>query len=249
MLKSLQIATYVINLAQATERMRHMQRQLDKLSLPYIRIEAVLGREIILPIPEFNERMFNILTGKKANPGEIGCYLSHILTLQEFLKTNKDYALILEDDVNLPENLVQIIESCYLHSDCWDLLRLSSSRKGEFLRITSLKNAESYQLGYNIKVLKNTGAYLLNRNAAERILKYLVPMRLPYDVALDREWDCGFKTACVSPFPVKLQSFEGQISKSSRIRIFRATTFHLFHFYTRIQRKKYRKEYYKKLKF
>jgi len=240
------IATYVINLARATERMQHMQAQLNQLSIPFTRIEAVLGNELKLPIPEFDERKFNILTGKQANPGEIGCYLSHIQTLRAFLDSNSSYALVLEDDVNLPANLMQILASACTHGKHWDLLRLTSSREGEFLPIAPLM--EPYQLGYNIRVLKNTGAYFINRNAANLVIKHLLPMCLPYDVALDREWDCGFKTACIHPFPIQLESFEGQINKAPRIRLYRSTTFHLFHLYTHIQRKKIRKGYHKALK-
>lgn len=239
------VATYVINLARATERMQHMRTQLNGLSVPFTRIEAVLGKELNLPIPEFDEKKFNILTGKQANPGEIGCYLSHIQTLRTFLDSEASYALVLEDDVNLPENLMQILASACTHGSHWDLLRLTSSREGAFLPIASL--VEPYQLGYNTRVLKNTGAYFINRNAAELIIKHLLPMRLPYDVALDREWDCGFKTACIYPFPIKLEPFEGQINKAPRIRLFRATTFHLFHLYSRLQRKKHRKGYHKAL--
>ena len=57
---------------------------------------------------------------------------------------------------------------------------------------------------------------------------------LPYDVALDRDWDYGFRTACIVPFPVKLEvDVPGQIPKARRIWFYRATTFHLFHLLTR----------------
>lgn len=232
---------YVINLARATERMAHMQSELDRIQIEFTRIDAVLGDQLSEPIEDFDEKRFNRLTGKHRNKREIGCYFSHIKALKSFLKTSAEHALILEDDINLPDTLPALLAEAIKHSAHWDLLRLTSSRKGVLIHIAPLN--DTHQLAYNTKVLKNTGAYLINRKAAERCIKYMLPMRLPYDVALDREWDFGFKTACITPFPIKLEDFPGQIPKAPRIRIYRATTFHLFHLLTRFQRAKQRKRY------
>lgn len=42
---------------------------------------------------------------KPLSPSMVGCTLSHLEALKEFLKTDEDYALILEDDAILPEDL------------------------------------------------------------------------------------------------------------------------------------------------
>lgn len=238
--------TFFINLAGAKQRREHMERQLSGLGLPYTRIDAVLGRNLKEPIEGFDEKRFQILTGKRRSPGEIGCYFSHINALNAFLETNRPYALILEDDVTIPSELPRLLKEAVKHAEAWDLLRLTSSREGEFLKIASLEN--EYSLSYNLKVLKNTGAYFINRHAAEACVTKMLPMCLPYDVALDREWDYGFKTACISPFPVKLDDFEGQIGKALRVKFYRATTFHLFHILTHFQRKLFRKAYFDRLR-
>jgi len=240
-----ELHTYVINLARATERMKHMQSELDRLNLPFTRIEAVLGDELPEPIKNFDERQFNIRTGKHANKREIGCYFSHIQALRRFLETDARHALILEDDINLPDSLESLLDAAIQHGSHWDLLRLTSSRQGEYIKIAELD--EIHQLAYNTRVLKNTGAYLINRHAAQKCLKHLLPMRLPYDVALDRDWACGFKTACITPFPIELEDFPGQIPKAPRIRVFRSTTFHLFHLSDRISRIRYRRSLGRKL--
>jgi glycosyl transferase family 25 len=232
---------YVINLRDATARMAHMAAELARIKLAYTRIEGVLGDRLPEPIANFNERRFNILTGKQRNKREIGCYFSHLEALRTFLAGDAAHALVLEDDVHLPDTLPALLASAIRHRAHWDLLRLTSSREGAFLPIARLD--EHHQLAYNTKVLKNTGAYVINRNAAERCLRYMDPMCLPYDVALDREWDYGFKTACITPFPIKLEDFPGQIPKAPRIRLFRATTFHLFHLLTRLQRTRHRTGY------
>ena len=235
------LRTFVINLRDATKRWTHMKEALDKVDLGYTRIDAVLGKNLEEPIDEFNERRFNVLTGKHKNYGEIGCYLSHIKALKEFLESGSDYALILEDDVNLPDHLPELITEAITHSQHWDLLRLSSSRDGQYIKIANMSSDS--ELVYNTRVLKNTGAYVINRKAAKACVDKMLPMCLPYDVALDRDWDFGFKTACIIPFPVTCQDFATQINKAKRIRLYRSTTFHLFHILTRYQRFKHRKRY------
>ena len=236
------IQAFIINLDKATERMRHMRSEIEPTAIPYTRIEAVYGPALAEPIKGFNEKRFNVLTGKVKNLREVGCYLSHIRALEAFLESDAEYGLILEDDVKLPSNLPQLLDKSIYHSQHWDLLRLSSSREGVFLRITEL--TQDHQLVYNTKVLKNTGAYLVNRTAAKNCIQKMLPMCLPYDVALDREWDFNIRAACITPFPVELEDFPTQISqRSKRIKLYRSTTFHLFHILTRYQRIIHRKKY------
>lgn len=232
--------TYVINLEHAKERWRHMCGQLEPLGVSFTRIEGVYGDRLSDPVDGYDGRRYRLLTGKATNKREIGCYFSHLVAMRAFLASERPYALILEDDVTLPVSLPALLEEAAAHAADWDMLRLTSSRRGEFLTFAALSHG--FALGYNLKVLKNTGAYVVNRHAARCCVERLLPMRLPYDVALDREWDLGFKTACVTPFPVLLaEALPGQIPKAKRIPLYRATTFHLFHILTHFQRIAYRR--------
>lgn len=233
--------SFVINLKDATERWDHMTQALEKVGLDFTRIDAVLGKMLTEPISAFDERRFNMLTGKHKNYGEIGCYLSHIKALNTFIKSDFKYALILEDDVELPDHLPSLIHAAIQNSQHWDMLRLSSSREGNYIKISDLPHESA--LAYNTRVLKNTGAYLINRKAAQACTQKMLPMQLPYDVALDRDWDFDFKTACIVPFPVVCKDFVTQIHKAQRIRRYRSTTFHLFHILTHFQRIANRKRY------
>jgi len=233
------IHAYVINLQDASRRLENMHTDLDALNIPYTRVEAIHGDDLTLPIDEYNERKFNLLTGKVANKRMVGCYLSHIKALREFLKSDHPTALILEDDAVLPEQTNSLLATILERKVDWDMVRLSSEREGRYLPFASLPHG--FELAYNTRVLKNTAAYLVNRHAAQCCVDKMLPMCLPYDIALDREWDLGFRTACVTPFPVKLNEKEpSQIPRAKRIPLFRATTFHLFHYLTHIERRFHR---------
>lgn len=235
---------YVINLEHATRRWDHMRRQLETLQIPFQRIDGIYGDRLQEPVEGYDERRYHILTGKQTNKREIGCYFSHIKALRTFLQSDRSHALILEDDVTLPENIAGILKSACEHETCWDMLRLTSSRQGEYLPFAEI--SEGYRLAYNLRVLKNTGAYFVNRHAAQCCVDRMLPMCLPFDVALDREWDYGFRTACIVPLPIRLEEeFPGQIPKAKRIRLLRATTFHLFHLRTRLERRFHRRKYYR----
>lgn len=235
---------YVINLAHATERWSLMEAQLHEIDLKYSRIEGVYGDQLAEPIDNYNSRKYNILHGKTTNKREVGCFFSHIKVLREFLKTKATHTLVLEDDIALPKGILNLIDKAINFSEDWNLLRLTSFTPGEHLPFAQL--TDDYNLTYNKKVLKNTGAYVIDRYAAECILKNMLPMCLPYDVALDREWRYGFKTACIAPLPIRLNmDLPGQIPPARKIRFFRSTTFHFFHGLTHLERHFYRKRFYR----
>jgi len=48
---------------------------------------------------------------KQMSPGELGCTMSHIKALEQFLKSDNDVALILEDDImGTDENIQKLID-------------------------------------------------------------------------------------------------------------------------------------------
>lgn len=232
---------YVINLAHATERWALMEAQLKQLALDYTRIEAVYGDQLELPHPDYNALKYNILHGKTTNKRELGCYFSHIKVLRAFLASDEAYTLVLEDDITLPDGILELIDQAIHYGEHWNLLRLTAFKPGEQLKFAQLN--DQYALSYNLKVLKNTAAYVIDRHAAQCILDHMLPMCLPYDVALDRNWSYGFKTACITPLPIPLNlELPGQIPAVKKIRFFRSTTFHAFHLLTHIQRRIYRRK-------
>jgi glycosyl transferase family 25 len=211
-----------------------MKNTLEERNIPYTRVEGVYGAKLSEPISDFNERKFNIFHGKAMNKAEIGCYLSHMKVFRTFLQSNNPYALVLEDDVVLPENMVDLLEAALPYEKHWDMIRLTSLKQGKYIPFAPLP--DGHNLSYNLKQLKSTGAYLVNRHAAQCCLDKMLPMFIPYDVALDREWHYGFKTACISPMPIPIDfDIPGQIGSAGKIKFYRATTFRIFHALTRCE--------------
>ena len=237
--KQKEIITLLINLDRAEKRLEEMDQQLRGYGIDYQRIQAVDAQTLPDEVEDYDAFAYSVFIGKHRNNNEIGCYHSHIKAWKTFLQSGASHALILEDDARLPEGFQSILEEAVSAGDDWDLLRLSSSRTGHYLPFRDLSGGHCLMV--NTRVLKNTAGYVMNRKAAERCIKNLIPMQRPIDVALDRDWAIGIRTACMVPFPITSGTMPSQIPKAPRRRLRRATTFHLWHLADHIRRRLYRR--------
>ncbi len=200
------IKIYVINLLKAKDRLKNISRHLNELGVEFEVVKGIDGSKIQLPHSSFSKKSYHFMHGKGSNLGELGCYFSHIKALRRFLETNENFALILEDDVTLlKETMLLIDQSILLHSDSWDILRITGLHSGTPIKFKRL--FKKFFLTVNLTHQSGAGGYVINRKGADKIIKHLLPMKLPYDHAFDREWLFGAKTLFLQPFPVK-QKFD-----------------------------------------
>ena len=192
--------TYVINLDSATDRWQRFCRLMDKTGIEYQRVSAVLGRELSLPIKEFSQTRYRWFHGKRPNLGQIGCFLSHIHALNLLLQSDEQFAMICEDDITPDENLKAIVDSAMQYSSHWDILRLCGFHDAHPTKLCSLD--DGYSLAVNRTRLCGTGCYIVSRDAAETLVQAMLPMQVPIDHAIDREWFYGLRAMAVDPLPV-----------------------------------------------
>ena len=88
---------YVINLDRSFERLELMSSQLSSQKIDLERIPAIDGMNIKIS-DEADDATCRSEMGRSIQPGEVGCFLSHIKALQTFISSNSDFAVILEDD-------------------------------------------------------------------------------------------------------------------------------------------------------
>lgn len=193
------LACYLINLERAADRRAVMAARLQAIGLEHDIVNAVDGKRLQFPIPEFSELSFKLLHGRRIIPAEVGCYFSHIECAKQFLKSDADYALILEDDVSFASDFVEAIDLACAEARHWDILRLTTVNREGGVKVKKLSATRSLAVALTRK--KGAGAYIVNRRAAEWMVKKLVPMRLSYDIAFDLEYLSGLKACFVLPQP------------------------------------------------
>ena len=109
---------------RAVDRMKRFEKDFASYPIPFIRVPAIEGKTLTIPIEDYDAVKFFLYIGREAGPGEIGCYLSHLKVIRMFLESDKEFALICEDDASPTPECYEAIEQAIAHSETWDLLRL-----------------------------------------------------------------------------------------------------------------------------
>ena len=157
--------TYVINLDKSKERWNKIVKQLNKVNLDVERFPGYLYKDIpkedLLKKFKYNNFLSNSM---------IGCSYSHLKLLENFLKTNDDICLILEDDAypifkNINKLNILLKNNSF---ESWDVFKLHS---------------DGFNMGNINNVLTTSAAaYFVTRKGAKKILN--LPIFTHFDTNL-----------------------------------------------------------------
>lgn len=172
----MKLKTYVINLEKSTVRRQYMQDLLsgfEFLDLEFVK--AIDGRSLSDEAlhTRFDFKKSRALYGKTMNAGEVGCVLSHRKVYQTLLDSEDPYALVLEDDISVVRDL-----------NLLDLEAIDKIANSDRPRSILLSGDYSYfKRKPVVRVYAANGAYayIINREAAKRILSINAPCNLADD--------------------------------------------------------------------
>jgi len=137
-------------------------------------------------LADFDEAGFRCLHGKIAMPAEIGCYFSHIRALEIIADAPEPFAVIAEDDIVFTSSFQPFLTHLTKITG-WDAVKLVNHRTAAFQAFRRIDG--QFSIGRCLHgPLGSSAAYVVTREGASKLLKALRPMRLPYDVALERGW-------------------------------------------------------------
>ena len=106
--------------------------------------------------------------------GEIGCYLSHLQILKDFVLSKQKYCLIFEDDIHLEKNFkIDLRDALQECSEDWDLFYLYA--KPEQKKLSTTIRGKKYIL--KAPRLWHTCAYVVTQKGAKKIIDNIQPMR------------------------------------------------------------------------
>jgi len=199
------VHAYVINLARSADRRAHITAELKNIGIAYEIVAAVDGQDLDLNDTAAIDPAFLEI---EYSAGAAGCALSHLSVYAKIIADGLDKALVLEDDVILPGDLASLAEAvaeqltgaeiALLNFDSPEPVRMSSEDT------TDLPPARLLALPIDISQLRSAAAYVITREACERMVKYAMPIRVLADAwwhfyregALDR-------VRCVAPLSVR----------------------------------------------
>ena len=163
--------SYIINLKRDTARRERMNSILA--DLPYIKyeyVDAIDARELddYQISKEFDIEGFKKRYIRFPEKGEMGCSLSHRKCYEYIINSNDDYALVMEDDIVIKQDVKDILDKLhFLYSDSKPTIVLLSGWywfDKELYRVENLKIRRVVD-GFLAQ------SYIINRKAAEMILK------------------------------------------------------------------------------
>jgi glycosyl transferase family 25 len=206
---------YVINLARSVDRRAHMTAELGRTGLTYQIITAVDGRTVDLQDSAVVDP--TMLAHNDFPAGTVGCALSHLRAYATILAAGLEHALVLEDDVRLPARLGELLDGVTPHLSGAEVALLNFGGR-EICRFSTdgaveLPTARRLVLPIDLRPLVNAAAYVITREACERMMARALPLRANAD-----DWQFFYREGlldrirCVLPMPVdKNAEFESTI--------------------------------------
>jgi GR25 family glycosyltransferase involved in LPS biosynthesis len=170
---------YYINLDNRPDRRRMFERQFALTAMPPIeRISAVHGLSVDIKKDKrigMNTRVQVITEYRRSHyeihsRGAIGSSLSHLKAWQAFLKSEAKYALIMEDDAQLPATFAMMVKDCANDlPPIWDLWILGWSHTP----VDTSKDLSPFK-----RILHFIGAhcYIISRKAAQAFVEEIFPI-------------------------------------------------------------------------
>lgn len=201
------VPAWMISLPRASARRARMAAQAARLGLGWTLFDAVDGRaELDRLLPLVDQPAFERFTGRPVLPGEIGCYLSHLEVWRLFLATGAPVGLVLEDDMDFADDVADAVSAAMAVAGRWDYLKLNANRAKTPVCQGLVGR---WRLNAYLAPATGTGAYLITREAAARLLDRLLPIREPIDRAVMRYFELDLRFLGLEPFPCAISTAVG----------------------------------------
>ncbi|MDM2744846.1 MULTISPECIES: glycosyltransferase family 25 protein [Citrobacter] len=174
------IKIYIVSLKKDNARRTNLSNQLKKLNIPFEIIDAVEGNLLdALIIDNYNKKAiyrYKRLVG----PNEIGCSLSHQKVYLDIIKNKIEWAIILEDDVNVKVDFLTLIknkiyqfdkDNLYILGGQNGLLSKKMQQTSFFNKIELNKTFFLEKAIKSEKYIFRTCCYMINNNVAKKLVE------------------------------------------------------------------------------
>ena len=179
-----------------------MSSHLEKQHVPHHRIAAVVGKYLSdSEFTQFYSADHPNAYYKTLSRAEVACYLSHRRAWQAIIDNNLDFAIILEDDVELLDNFTSSVRAIADMPADWDYIKLAEyplKRRPLY----SINTGGFSRVIYN-KVPARTCAQAVSRAGAMKLLRHSDRLFRPIDIDLQYWWEKDINVFGLLPYPVQ----------------------------------------------
>ncbi len=158
-------SVYVINLDRRSDRLVAVSNQLMRLGIAFERIQAIDAKELFSGKEHIELKSPLHLIAQ----GAVACKMSHIKALQTFLRSDSEFALILEDDVRLANDLPALLECADWFPHPHKIVNLEVNIEDEYLlgrELGRTPTGRELRAMYRFQYGGGAAAYLICRDGA-----------------------------------------------------------------------------------
>lgn len=175
---------FLINLDGSDDRLARATENFEQAGLSFKRVSAFDGRRLTpTSYPAYNDARCRSYMGRSMTGGEIGCYVSHQRAAQQFLDTDAQFGVVLEDDFEWSETGAEVLQALLTFlkerdTDDWHLINIGPNKLKFSTPIATL-NGHTVSRAHYFPML-STGL-IWNRNGAQEFLKQSEVIFAPLD--------------------------------------------------------------------
>jgi glycosyl transferase, family 25 len=172
----------VISLPTSQDRRAKAIEKLGSKNLEFEFLDAIDGRTDNHPyLKNYNEKAYLLNRCRKAAPGELGCYVSHLLAWEKCVTLNEPI-VVLEDDFELTENFVDGLKFVEQYLDKVAFIRLERIKTN--YHAASPYKGEKFSLKMQLKVEMCATGYVVTPQAAKTFIAKGSEICAPVDLFL-----------------------------------------------------------------
>lgn len=177
----------VINLPQAEKRRRSIMAQAERFGVNIQIVPAIEGKDLDLETDAhgYSHKMRRKYFTKDLLANEVACTLSHRKALEQYLSTDADYLVLLEDDAVLAEYFNEGICELTEHLKGWEAAKLYTD-DGKIYPLCPEFEGAPVQPVMPKKLPWVSVGYMYTRYAAQKILDGMQNFWLPTDMLIAR---------------------------------------------------------------
>jgi len=197
---------------RSSERRTRATSELAKTALDWRFLDAVDGKALLFPIPEFPEKKAKRMMGYHLIPGQIGAFLSHRKCWEACVAKNQT-TLIFEDDFVLLPAFEKVIDFLMHQNSQWDLIRLQALEDSPYEVIFQ---KDTFALAKNTSDPLGCTAYLVKPKAAKKLLAKSQQIYEPIDHYLEHVQRHGIPMLAIRPYPTDISHVETTVPLPDR---------------------------------